>query len=128
MSPPRNWRPEEVPQSFWNTIAEARGDRERFRQLVSTWSPEQLHEAFDQYLELAHQLFTEKHLVRMGPDVSEDAWMDVANWVVMQGQDFYWEVFSDPEKTPSCDVVRGPSFASVLIEVYNDRFGPWTSA
>ena len=116
---------EEVPRSFWDMIEEAAGDKDRFRARVEALSKEALREAYDQYLELAHTLFTSEHLARMGEDVSEDAWMDVANWVVMQGEEYYKNVFFNPDATPSREEINGPTFASVMVLAFADRFGEW---
>jgi hypothetical protein len=125
MTTRKEWRPEEVPQSFWDNIAAGEGDLEKFRALTLKLSREELRETYDQYLSLAHQLFSPQHLAALGPNASDDAWMDVANWIVMQGQDFYWDVFENPDKTPSREKVRGPTFASVLVQTFGERFGEW---
>jgi hypothetical protein len=121
----RDWTPEEVPQSFWDLVNAAQGDNEKFRALIADLPKERLREMYDQFNALAHQLFTPKHLAKFGSDASEDAWMDVANMVVSKGEDYYWDVYEDPEKTPGRDQVRGRSFGSVLVQVFADRFGEW---
>jgi hypothetical protein len=121
----RDWAPAEVPPSFWDAIAAGQRDLEKFRSFATTLSRDELREMYDQYTSLAHQLLTEKHLAKLGPDVTDDAWMAVADWVVMQGRDFYWDVFEDPNKTPSREHARGRTFASVLVQSFGDRFGEW---
>lgn len=121
----KEWAPEEVPQSFWDAIAAGQGDLEKFRALAMKLSREELREMYDQYRSLSHQLLSEEHLAKLEPDLSDDAWMDISDWVVMKGQDFYWDVFENPERTPSREQARGRHFATVLVETFGDRFGEW---
>jgi hypothetical protein len=121
--PHKEWRFEEVPDSFWQRIEAARGDPERFRASLADMSRDELKEMYTQYTELAEQLFTEAHLARLGPEATEDTAMDLANWVVMQGKDFYKKVHSDPKKTPRRRQLHGPSFASMMVREFRKRFG-----
>jgi hypothetical protein len=117
------WTFETVPQSFWTTIEQAGGDNQRFRDLLAEVPRDQLREMYWQYRELAQQLFSEEHLDHMDPEASEDTALDIANWVVMQGRDRYLDIYEHPEKTPYTHQGRGPSFHSIIVYVFRERFG-----
>ncbi|MCG8424914.1 MAG: hypothetical protein MJE77_44080 [Proteobacteria bacterium] len=121
----KKWTLGTVPESFWEPIDRAEGDREKFREIAMAMPAEELIELHAQYMAMAEELFTPRHLDHLGPNVSEDALMDIANWVVMQGGDCYFDIYDHPEKTPTRDMISGPSFASIMVEVYGDRFGEW---
>jgi len=119
----KEWSFDSVPDSFWARIEAAHGDSEKFRGSLADASRDELQEMFTQYTELAEQLFTEAHTALLGPDATEDTAMDIANWVVMQGKDYYRKVRDDPSQTPRTRQLRGPSFASMIVREYRKRFG-----
>lgn len=119
----KEWTVENIPDSFWGLIDPAEANLEAFRTIAMGQSREQLRELYEQYLGMSNGLLTKRHLEYLEPDASEDVIMDVSSWVVMQGSDYYFEVYQYPEKIFSRVYVRGESFDSVMVEVFEERFG-----
>jgi hypothetical protein len=110
------WEPDDAPDWFWELIEKSHGDRERFRELASELSLQQLRAAYDNYMDLA------SFVTRS--DIDEDRATDLANWIVAQGKAYYFDVYE--EMKPSPDEVpntNGAGFLSALIKVFMDRYG-----
>lgn len=111
-----DWVPDETPAWFWKLIADANGNLERFRGLAEKLSREQLHEAYDLYRGLASCVTSS--------DLDEDEAVDIANWIVSQGKDYYFDVYEEekpmPDEVPEdADV----GFLAALGKVFRARFG-----
>jgi hypothetical protein len=118
---PQYWTFDTVPDSFWQRIAEAHGDADRFLESLKSVTQRELQEMYWQYCDLAERLFETKHYSHM--DSTNDGHvMDLANWIVMQGRNYYLDVRSHPKKTPASQTARGMSFLSQILLEYWKRY------
>jgi hypothetical protein len=113
-----------APRSFWEPIEAAHGDINEFRKHLLTLERDELIKMYRIYKELELELYSDEHLARL--EDNEDVIKDTASWVVMQGEEYYNEVYEDPEKTPSGDMLS-PTFSGEIVGVFADRFNEWIS-
>ena len=109
------WVPEHTPDWFWTLIENARGDRDKLRQLAEGLSQEDLKDAFDVYMTLASFVMSE--------DEDEDRAGDLADWIVAQGKDFYFDVYKHEKKLPADTPTEyGAGFLAALGAAHWERF------
>jgi hypothetical protein len=110
--------------SFWQIIERAKGDRNCLRALLERMSEAEIIGFHDEFREAAAELMDSPYVEHVGPDVSEDTMLDVAEWVVSQGRAFYDEVLLHPEKIPKSVEPNSPrTFSGVAGNVFVERFG-----
>ena len=113
-------RPDETSSWFWTLIADAAGDRERLRDLAGRLSRRELHEAYEIYRQLASWVTSS--------EIDEDRAVDLANWIVAQGKDYYFDVYYERRTPPEEPEGPGDGFLSIIIRVFMERFGSSISA
>lgn len=116
--------PPELSDWFWELIASAHGDVARMQDILddelSVADLLRFHyELEDAVCEFQDEAFSQ-YLTG-----SEDGAIDVANWVVSQGRDYYYEIFAHPERIPE-DVEwhpRGVLHDGITLGAYYERTG-----
>jgi Protein of unknown function (DUF4240) len=115
------WTPEQIPESFWQAIAAADGDRDQYLALLKKMNRTELCEFHVLYDRAANELTGPPH---MDADASEDDVGDLANWIVAQGKDYYFDILAHPEKTPRTRTNdRGVGFFGAISRAYYELFG-----
>jgi hypothetical protein len=110
--------------SFWQVIERAEGDRDRLRAMLERMSEAEIIGFHDEFRRAAAELMDSPWVEHVGPDVSEDTMLDVAEWVVSQGRGFYDEVLRHPERIPkSVEPNSLRTFSGVAGSVFVERFG-----
>lgn len=112
---------ESIPEEFWQTIAKARADPNRFRKMLKRMSREEIIDFYRTYKEVASQLTDDIYWDYVDPELSEDGLHELANWVVAQGKDSYSRIFDYPEEIPPQK--DDPGLQSEAIDVFKERFG-----
>ena len=112
---------ESIPEEFWQTIAEARSDPDRFREMLKRMSRDEITNFYWTYDEVAGQLKDDIYWDYVDPELSEDGLGELANWVVAQGKDLYSKVYDYPEEMPPQE--DDPGLMSEAIDVFKERFG-----
>ena len=109
---------------FWNIIAMSQKNRAHLKELLSTFSSEELRRFDDEFIQLAADLKDDPFLQYIDSDESEDGIDDIARWVVSQGRAYYEEVWSHPERIPS-HIESGDEgiLSGVADSVHYERFG-----
>lgn len=116
---------------FWQVVTQANRDRARLYAILRDASREEII-AFDrEFQKAAHVLWRSPYVDRIDAD-TDDNIRDVLEWVVSQGQDYYFAVVADPCKMRT-DFVHGAAtdtFSGVVANVFLKRFGgfppsPW---
>lgn len=117
MMPNGRYIPDEIPAKFWEIIEAAGGDPDRLQEFLRAANRGQLSRFAWNYEEAAahlRPLFDDRGL-------SEDGMLELANWVVSQGRDYYKRVWDDP------DVVTGdhedPGLFGAAVAEYQRRYG-----
>ncbi|HEX2570471.1 MAG TPA: hypothetical protein VH877_13015 [Polyangia bacterium] len=119
--PRKPWTPEQTPDSFWELIEKAGRDRHKLRELLLPLSRGELYDFHVLFGRLASMLMGPPYAA---PDATEDAEEDIAEWVVAQGKDYYFDVYKNPEKTPhTLPNKNGIGFVSTVLNVYHHLFG-----
>jgi hypothetical protein len=117
------WGQEDV-DWFWRTIDSAGQGRERLRELLMSFSKEEVYRFQDIFLEMAAELRDEPYTFYVSPGESEDGVEDISNCVVSSGRSTYEAVISEPSRMPAEVAVDDPTnLHSVAYEVYFKRFG-----
>ena len=107
---------------FWSTIAEAKGSRERLREILSTFSEDEIAWFHEEFVDAAAELKDEPFIEYMVS--SEDGQEVVAEWVVSQGRDYYKSVLENPSSIPhEVDEGNETILSGVASAVYRERFG-----
>lgn len=108
---------------FWSTIAEANRSRDRLREILLTYSEDELVWFHEQFVITTAELKGEPFLEYMVG--SEDGVDDVADWVVSQGREYYKSVLDDPSSIPYDveDDEEDSSLAGVASDIYYERYG-----
>lgn len=115
------WTPDQIPESFWQAIAAADGDRDQYLALLKKMDGTQLCEFYLLY-DRAENYFTSPPYA--DPNGSEDDIFDMAGWIVAQGKDYYFDILTHPEKTPrERPNRRGLGFKSAITQAYYELFG-----
>jgi hypothetical protein len=111
-----------APRAFWQPIEQARGNRAAYRAYLFTLSRDEMIATYKVYKELETELFSDEHIELLGD--SEGLIKDAASWVVTQGEAYYYEVYDNPEKTPTDDSISS-SFGEEIVGVFAERFNEW---
>src|SRR5438067_13874525 len=108
----KNWNrftPEDIPDEFWSLVDLSKNNEDAFTEELRKLTQGSLIRFAWLLREGAALLQNEAHLRHVAPGLSEDALDDLFLWVMMQGKDFYTDVFYHPERTPSSVDARDPS-------------------
>jgi hypothetical protein len=111
---------DQVPTHFWEVIASARQDPQRFRAALAHMDRESLTQFGWTYEELAAQLRSRDHARYAHQDLSEDGLAELANWIVALGRESYLDILEHPDRMPGRHADSG--FMSELIEEFEERF------
>jgi hypothetical protein len=116
--------PDEIPDLFWQRLAEAGNDRDVLRRIMEQMGREELLDFYRVFYDAAVEL-TDSPFSDYTGDLSEDDAASIAEWVVSQGRDYFMAVWRDPESIPKkIDATMTPSsFADVASKVFHSRFG-----
>jgi hypothetical protein len=115
------WTPDQIPEPFWQAIAAADGDRDQYLALLKQMNRTQLYD-FHVFYDRAANYFTSPPYA--DPNASEDDIFDMANWIVAQGKDYYFDILAHPEKTPrERPNRRGLGFFGAIGQAYYELFG-----
>jgi hypothetical protein len=117
-----------IPNSFWDTIALARQDLERFDALLKQMNRRELIEFDWNYQEAKAQFKWERYidvLLCVMSEVSEDTLDDICDWIVAQGKEYYTQIFNNPELMPTEIDNRDPALGilGAIIHEYDERYG-----
>ncbi len=100
----QGFSPESIPDEFWEFIAVARQDYQRFRRLVKQMNRRELIHFCWYFDDAAAQFkgypYSDIHYSAVLYP-SEDGLDDICNWIVGQGKEYYTQVFNHPELMPT---------------------------
>ena len=110
---------------LWGLIEAAHGDRDTFISLLAKLSKEDIRSAYSSYVDAAESLLSMEHRALSNPEMSESESMSIANWVVMQGFEYYEKVYMDPTQTPLRSEISPKTYAAEMILFFSDTYGEW---
>jgi hypothetical protein len=119
----KEFTPDSISDEFWDAIAVAKQDYERFRTLVKEMNRGALIRFYWNYEEAAAQFKADPYLsvvTSVRAVLSEDTLDDICNWIVAQGKEYYAEVFYNPHLMPSTVNAHDPALR-VLSEVVKEH-------
>lgn len=126
-----DWKRDADPEAFWALVALAREDPDAFRAALRDLDRRALIRFYWMFEEAASRLGAERYRRHTAPTLSEDAYDDVAEWVVGQGREHYEHVLSHPREMPREVDTRDPALrmryeaGSVFAERFNDEIPPY---
>lgn len=123
----QGFSPESIPDEFWEFIAVARQDYQRFRRLVKQMNRSKLIRFCWDFEDAAAQFKDDPYinvLLSVRETLSEDTLDDICNWIMTQGNQYYTQVFYNPELTPT-DIDEFEPALGILGKVigeYDERY------
>jgi hypothetical protein len=115
-------RPEPVSHEFWSLVDLARDDREAYRARLRQLDETELVRWYWTFDRLAGWLRDSPYVEHMDPGLMGDDVDDVAQWVVAQGRDAYFDVIDHPDHVPKEVARRATTLGDITVE-YDRRFG-----
>ena len=117
-----NFTPEDSPDTFWSTIAQANRDRAALRRILMSMTREEIIDFYNDFEDAATEL-TEDPFFQY-QSISEDSMLDIAKWVVSQGKEFYSEILQFPHEMPQeeTEEMVMTTLAGVAGKVFGERF------
>jgi hypothetical protein len=126
-----NWKRDFDPEAFWALVRTARGDLGAFRAALERLDRRALIRFSWAFEEAASRLGAEPFRQHADPALSEDAYDDLAEWVVGQGREHYEHVLAHPEALPNDVDTRDPALrmryeaGAVFAERFGDEIPPY---
>jgi hypothetical protein len=120
MTYPDNTFPD-FPKKFWDLVILAGQDFPQYVEALKSMEKKELIDFYWTFESAASEFKGNPYVEFMSEQLSEDGVDDVAQWVVSQGRDHYWQVVNDPQKIP-VRVDRAPNLLGRAVMVYYDRF------
>jgi len=114
--------PSVAPDDFWDLVELGRRDRDRYRARLRELDGAALVRWYWTFDRLAGWLRDRPYTDHMDPELSGDGIDDVAQWVVAQGRDAYFDVIAHPERVPLEVTRRATTLGDITVE-YRRRFG-----
>ena len=108
---------------LWEFIDIAIADPKRYHQLLDTLSEGELAELYWRHQEVQQELIDDTRLAEHMTVHSEDGLLQLSEWVVGQGADFYEDAMDDLSGVPRSAPVEGRFVRNVLYSTYKARFG-----
>lgn len=112
-----------APRSFWEPVEAARGNIAEFRKFLMTIEKNEMVAMYRIHKQLEQELFSDEHIAYI--EDNENVIKETASWVVMQGEQYYNEVYNNPEKTPSGEL--SATFSDEMVGVFSERYNEWIS-
>lgn len=88
----------ETSKCFWAIVEKAALRREKLKEILIAFSKEEIIRFQEEFVDASIELQCEPYTDYM--EESEDGREDIANWVVSNGENFYFEILDKPEKIP----------------------------
>ncbi|MBP1991469.1 DUF4240 domain-containing protein [Paenibacillus eucommiae] len=107
---------------FWSIIAMAATNRQKLKEILSTFNKKDIIKFQEQFLDASIELQDEPYLAFM--EQSEDGVEDIANWIVSNGRNYYDHILNNPEEIPySVNDVTDQILFGVADEVCYEIYG-----
>ncbi len=106
---------------FWDIVALAKADPKGFTQLLSQMDQAELGRLYWTYEQAIAELEREDILAQAGPDMTEDSFRAICEWLVGQGQDRYEAIMRKSEHLAE-NPGRGWFILDEVILEYRKRF------
>lgn len=120
-----DWKRDADADAFWTLVDLGKEDLEAFRDALRALERRALIRFAWMYEERASRLGQPRFQRHTAPDLSEDAYDDLARWVVEQGRDYYEHVVNHPAEMPS-DLEEGiprPRLYYEADNIFEELFG-----
>jgi len=115
----------ETSDLFWSIIARAALDREKLKDILGTFTKEELIRFQEEFVDASVELQGEPYTDYM--EESEDGMEDIANWIVSNGKDFYFSILESPKNTPiSVNAHIHQILYGIADEVCMEKYGEST--
>ncbi len=113
-----------ISEKFWNILDKAEKNQEKLYQLLYALEREELINFESDFLKARMQICSQRFEDSLGRGRSEDTILDVSEWVISRGKDYYFKILKTPELIAQdlqlyseAEVVTG-----VAGEVFEDKF------
>jgi hypothetical protein len=117
------FHPSEIKDFFWSIIEQCNKDPYKLEEILLKKDRNTIYKFAGEFSDAAIELTCDRHIEYMQV-ASEDLIEDMCNWIVIQGKDYYENVWNNPEIMPKYDdIERGVNLASVAEIVYEQKFG-----
>ncbi|WP_338871433.1 DUF4240 domain-containing protein [Myxococcus stipitatus] len=116
---------EDVSEQFWEIVHRANGQASELRRILWEMTEAEIAQFNEEYVRTASVLRGEPFDVMLGAEVSEDGLMDISNWSVAQGREYYESILERPERILRYVRAGDPALImyQVIGKVFRERFG-----
>lgn len=115
----------ETSEWFWSIIGRADLNRDKLKEILTGFSKEEIIKFQEEFVDASVELQDEPFIDYM--EESEDGVEDIANWVVSNGKELYFQIMNNPEEIPhSVNDVTEQILYGVADEVCVEKYGEST--
>ncbi|MDR6528786.1 hypothetical protein J2787_004225 [Chryseobacterium rhizosphaerae] len=115
----------ETSEWFWSIIGKADLNRDKLKEILTGFSKEEIIKFQEEFVDASVELQDEPFIDYM--EESEDGVEDIANWVVSNGKELYFQIMDNPEEIPhSVNDVTEQILYGVADEVCVEKYGEST--
>ncbi|GEN66333.1 MULTISPECIES: DUF4240 domain-containing protein [Chryseobacterium] len=115
----------ETSEWFWSIIGRADLNRDKLKEILTGFSKEEIIKFQEEFVDASVELQDEPFIDYM--EESEDGVEDIANWVVSNGKELYFQIMDNPEEIPhSVNDVTEQILYGVADEVCVEKYGEST--
>lgn len=115
----------ETSEWFWSIIGRADLNRDKLKEILNDFSKEEIIKFQEEFVDASVELQDEPFIDYM--EESEDGVEDIANWVVSNGKELYFQIMENPEEIPhSVNDVTEQILYGVADEVCVEKYGEST--
>ncbi|MGE8526093.1 DUF4240 domain-containing protein [Chryseobacterium rhizosphaerae] len=115
----------ETSEWFWSIIGKADLNRDKLKEILTGFSKEEIIKFQEEFVDASVELQDEPFIDYM--EESEDGVEDIANWVVSNGKELYFQIMGNPEEIPrSVNDVTEQILYGVADEVCVEKYGEST--
>lgn len=113
----------DLPDEFWELVKLARTDSDRYLETLKGMDREALIHFYWMYENAAGEFKFAPYIEYVSPQLSEDGIDDVAQWVVAQGREYYWDVINHPDKIPErVDNYDPLDVLGAIVDEFDERY------
>jgi hypothetical protein len=113
--------PDHIPEIFWKIIKQAGKNQKRLYEILYALDRKEIIDFEYNFIRARAQLYDEPFIEKIGIERSEDTILDICEWVVSQGKEYYSKIWKNPELIPK-DVERDDRSEEILSGVAGEVF------